>query len=401
MAVADVRFVKDLYPRLREDDAAVERYRASIDRLPPITVARDGVLVDGYHRLLAHRREGVETVTVENLGDLADIEIMKESLRRNSSHGMQLVTTDKRRNADRLYRGGLTDYGEIADLLSITVSTAETYCRDARRDEKKDQQAQAWDLWLDCWTQQKIADRIGVAQGAVSKWLSDFGSIRNLIEPPESRQHFDVWSFHAAAGNSSYFGKMPPQIVENLLWLYTEPGQIVFDPFAGGGTTIEVSKQMGRRVWASDLAPSTETLPIHTHDILDGWPADAPSKVDFVLLDPPYFTQANGRYPTGPHQIGDYTSLNDFMDAWQTVIETIRPHLTGHMAFIIGPTEQKQDGVIDHAYQMYAACLASGYTPTRRIIATYNTQQATGQQVEWARSNRKLLKLYRDVVVMT
>jgi len=23
---------------------------------------------------------------------------------------------------------------------------------------------------------------------------------------------------------------MPPQIVENLLWLYTDPGQIVVDP---------------------------------------------------------------------------------------------------------------------------------------------------------------------------
>jgi len=34
-----------------------------------------------------------------------------------------------------------------------------------------------------------------------------------------------------------------------LLWLYTEPGDIVVDPFAGGGTTIDVPKAM---VWASD-----------------------------------------------------------------------------------------------------------------------------------------------------
>ena len=35
---------------------------------------------------------------------------------------------------------------------------------------------------------------------------------------------------------------MPGQMVENLLWLYTEPGQIVMGPFAGGGTTIDVSE---------------------------------------------------------------------------------------------------------------------------------------------------------------
>jgi DNA modification methylase len=65
-------------------------------------------------------------------------------------------------------------------------------------------------------------------------------------------QHFDVWSFQNGGGDSSYFGRMPPAVVENLLWLYTEPGDIVVDPFAGGGTTIDVAKAMGRRVWASD-----------------------------------------------------------------------------------------------------------------------------------------------------
>jgi len=64
-------------------------------------------------------------------------------------------------------------------------------------------------------------------------------------------QHFDVWSFQNGGGDSSYFGRMPPAVVENLLWLYTEPGDIVVDPFAGGGTTIDVAKAMGRRVWAS------------------------------------------------------------------------------------------------------------------------------------------------------
>ena len=65
-------------------------------------------------------------------------------------------------------------------------------------------------------------------------------------------QHFDVWSFQNGGGDSSYFGRMPPAVVENLLWLYTEPGDIVVDPFAGGGTTIDGAKAMGRCVWASD-----------------------------------------------------------------------------------------------------------------------------------------------------
>jgi hypothetical protein len=36
----------------------------------------------------------------------------------------------------------------------------------------------------------------------------------------------------------------------------------------------------------------------------------------------------------------------------------------------------------------------------RRIIVPHSTQQAAGQQVAWARDGRRLLKFYRDFVVL-
>jgi hypothetical protein len=36
----------------------------------------------------------------------------------------------------------------------------------------------------------------------------------DFAQPPASRQHFDIWQFQKAEGDSSYFGRMPPQIVE-------------------------------------------------------------------------------------------------------------------------------------------------------------------------------------------
>jgi DNA modification methylase len=221
-------------------------------------------------------------------------------------------------------------------------------------------------------------------------------------EPPQSQQHFDVWNFGPArddtAGSTSYFGVMPPQVVENLLWLYTEPGDTVFDPFAGSGTTIDISKRMGRRVWASDRKPSTPTLPIHTHDITTGWPDDAPSKVDFTLLDPPYWQQAAGRYSDDDDDLGNQ-SIEQFMDSWEKVVKVATEHTTGKIAYIISPTQLDDGTVVDHAFDMFRVCDEAGLNPVRRIIVTYSTQQATGQQVTWARENRRLLKLYRDLVV--
>lgn len=399
--IESVRFVKELYPRLREDDAAIERYRAAIDLLPPIVVARDGVLVDGFHRWQAHRREGHPKVTAENLGNLTDVEITKESVRRNASHGRQLDTKDKRRMADLLYRQGTRDAGELQHLLSVTPSTLETYLRDAKRDEKQAQQEKAWDLWLECHSTRDIEALTGTDDRTVARWIASKAD-ESGNDAPESRQHFDVWSFQASDGDSSYFGKMPPQVVENLLWLYTEPGDIVFDPFAGGGTTIDVAKRMGRRVWSSDRKPSTPTLPIHEHDILDGWPDGAPNRVDFILLDPPYWQQAKGKYSDSDRDLGNM-SLAAFMESWQRIVKECAAHLAegGHLAYIISPTHLDDGRVVDHAFHMcVSAAAVAGLDITRRIIVPYNTQQATGQQVTWARENKGLLKLYRDLVVL-
>lgn len=402
-----IRFVKELYPRLREDETAVERYRAAIDRLPPIAVARDDILVDGFHRWQAHRREGVAEIAVENLGNLSDAEIRRESIRRNASHGHQLTQADKRRLAAMLWR----DFGampngeratEIAELLSVSERSVQAWTKDARQAEKQEQQDRAWDLWLDCLDVRAIESEMGVPKSTVDEWLSEKRKSADFGQPPASRQHFDIWNFQKADGDSGFFGRMPPQVVENLLWLYTEPGDVVVDPFAGSGTTIEVAKVMGRRVWASDRKPSTPTLPIHEHDITAGWPKDAPKKARLILLDPPYWQQAKGRYSNEPGDLGNM-ALEEFQQAWARVIAACREHLAegGRLAFIVSPTQLEDGRVVDHAFEMAVVCVAAGLQIERRVIVPYQTQQATGQQVEWARENRRLLKLYRDLVVMT
>lgn len=403
MKVDEVEFVKELYPRLREDDAAIERYRAALDLLPPITVARGRVLVDGFHRWQAHRREGSTEIAADDLGNLTDAEIVRESITRNAAHGQQLSAADKRRLAGQLWQtfahlNGERP-GEIATLLSVSLRTVQDWTKDARQTEKQEQQARAWDLWLDCQTQQEIAATVGVDQKTVSNWLGENAKSRDFLEPPESRQHFDVWSFQTADSESSYFGRMPSQVVENLLWLYTDPGDIVVDPFAGGGTTIDVAKRMGRRVWASDLKPSTPTLPIHEHDITTGWPSDAP-KPDFVLLDPPYWQQAKGRYSDDAADLANQ-SVDEFYESWERTVAACAAKLKdgGKLAFIVSPARDDDKLLVDLAFQMYQRVYALGLKPVRRVIVTYQTQQATGQQVEWARDNRELLVLYRDLVV--
>ncbi len=95
-----------------------------------------------------------------------------------------------------------------------------------KRIEKDAAKAKAWDLWLDCHdapdvavalrmisADAKSADRNSQAN-TVRTWINEKRKSAEFVDPPASRQHFDVWQFHIADGNAgqqSYFGALPPR----------------------------------------------------------------------------------------------------------------------------------------------------------------------------------------------
>lgn len=409
MKCADIRFVKELYPRLKPHDDVVERYRDALDQLPPITVARDGILVDGYHRWQAHVREGVDEIAAENLGNLSDAEIVRESIKRNSSHGQQLDRKDKQRMAGQLWQtlahlDSAERVKDIAELLAVSERSVQAWTKDARKAEREQLQADVIDAWLNCsGSNRELGEKFGLDDKTVGNWTADFAQTF-ADSAPESRQHFDIWQFATADkddGQQSYFGAVPPQVLENLLWFYTEPGDIVVDLFAGSGTTVDVAKKMGRRVWASDIRGNhySPHLPIHQHDAGTGWPDDAPKKASIVFLDPPYWKQAKGRYSNEPGELAEM-ELPEFRAAWSQVVKAAMEH-ADRIAYIISPTQNEDGSVYDHAVDMTDPFFLADWNIERRIIVPYSTQQATGQQVTWARDNKRMLKLYRDLVVMS
>ena len=60
---------------------------------------------------------------------------------------------------------------------------------------------------------------------------------------------YDVWAFkHDRAFGIPHPGAIPPGIVAHTLHYFTDPGALVVDPMAGGGTTLDVCESMGRRM---------------------------------------------------------------------------------------------------------------------------------------------------------
>lgn len=91
-----------------------------------------------------------------------------------------------------------------------------------------------------------------------------------LLAPSKTRSRFfperltetgSVWRFPAGGQGPSHLAPFPDELARRCILPSTEPGDLVFDPFAGSGTTIRVANQLGRRGLGFDLyvAP-TEAL---------------------------------------------------------------------------------------------------------------------------------------------
>lgn len=80
-----------------------------------------------------------------------------------------------------------------------------------------------------------------------------------------------LWLFPASGEPNDMHGAFIPQVVEQLLRRFTSPGEIVFDPFIGSGTTARVGLALGRRVIGIDIAtPRIEKLAIaHPQEIAE------------------------------------------------------------------------------------------------------------------------------------
>lgn len=73
--------------------------------------------------------------------------------------------------------------------------------------------------------------------------------------PPES----DTWYVARVCGTfkerTGHPCQMPEAVLERIIAVSSNPGDLVLDPFAGSGTTLAVAKRLGRRYLGIELSP--------------------------------------------------------------------------------------------------------------------------------------------------
>lgn len=104
------------------------------------------------------------------------------------------------------------------------------------------------------------------------------------LEPDDFKiERTTVWSYPSrgdwASHTPQYRGNWPPQMVRNIIELYSEPGDLVLDPMVGGGTTPVECLLTGRNSISIDINPGAIEITRDRLDLPDNFISDVPKTI--------------------------------------------------------------------------------------------------------------------------
>jgi adenine-specific DNA-methyltransferase len=174
--------------------------------------------------------------------------------------------------------------------------------------------------------------------------------------PPIKLQTTTLWYYpsqqysDAPMGDPRFEGRTPAWVIWNLLERYTREEDLVVDPFAGGGTTLDVARDLKRKALGYDVAPARP----------DVFRADARKlplengKADFVFMDPPYSTHLD--YSDDPDCIGKLDAFEgEYFDALAAVFAEVDRVLRDrrYLAVYVSDSFQKKRGFVGLGAELF------------------------------------------------
>ncbi len=212
------------------------------------------------------------------------------------------------------------------------------------------------------------------------------------------------------ADSTAHPAKMLPAVAAHAIRHYTRPGDLVFDPMAGSGTTLVEAIDAGRRAvgveyephWATVAQANLELARTRGHDvdgeIVQGDARQLPhllperyrGQVALVVTSPPYGPSTHGQVVTAStdsddgkvhkyhHRygnaldrgnlanVGHHRLLAGFTRILAGCAVVLRPG--GHIAITVRPWREHSE-LIDLPSQIIACAHAAGLIPVERCVA--------------------------------
>jgi len=212
-----------------------------------------------------------------------------------------------------------------------------------------------------------------VPEGGAQWSELDLGGVRHPVLTGEfwtARQR-QASNLHEVSYRACYKPQLPRLFIEAL----TRPGELVYDPFAGRGTTAIEAALLGRRVASNDINPLSRLL----------------AQPRLTPPEPEAVAERLAQVPAAPGD-GDPLDLSMFFHP-QTEAE-----LRGLRGWLLGRAERDADDAVDRWIRMVATNRLTGHSPGFFSVYTLPPNQAaSAEQQRVINRKRNQAPVYRDV----
>jgi hypothetical protein len=226
---------------------------------------------------------------------------------------------------------------------------------------------------------------------------------------------WDQWNFNECDERfgDDWPGRIPAQLVAHTLFYFTNPGDLVFDPMAGGAVVSDVSLVFERKCQSFDLSTRDNRQEIQYHHWVpqDGhWPTT--KKPDLIFFDPPYYTKkekeyrgkANEKTPSiSSYSKGEYEKFFEsfFLLAYKNVKETTT------MAFLnadwrdfqFTPASKENPDNSITIFDYHRMLSETGWKVTHRVECPLSSERMSGNQVQKMQKKRILGTVGRTLII--
>jgi len=77
--------------------------------------------------------------------------------------------------------------------------------------------------------------------------------IRDVISKEKRHDSYEECCEHAEEMSWHLYGETPVELLERLIGIFTDPGDVVIDPVAGSGSTLIAAENTGRKAYGFEI----------------------------------------------------------------------------------------------------------------------------------------------------
>jgi DNA modification methylase len=223
-------------------------------------------------------------------------------------------------------------------------------------------------------------------------------------KPPLRIQPTTLWDYPSQhygdeiQGDQNYRGATPSYIIWNLLQRYTKERDLVVDPCAGSGTTLDVARDLNRKALGYDVHPTRKDIfRVDARKL----PPELTGKVNFVFIDPPYSTHID--YGPDPRDIGKLDASGpEYYAAMEQVFAEIHRILRPEhfMALYVSDSFVKGKGFYPIGFELFSR-LRKHFEPIDIITVTrHNKTLEMGNYRKAAEDQNFFLRGFNYLFIM-